>query len=338
MRIVVDGMGGDDAPARIVDGIVLAAREFRERGEAHQVIITGQKDKITAEITRCQGQDLCPRFVDIVHTDEWIDMHEPPAEALRKKTKSSLHVGVEMVKKGEAEAVIGMGNTGAVMAVGLFGLGRIEGVQRPTIGAFFPSLTGKTLVLDVGANVDCKPQHLLQFGLMGSIYMNAMWGVNNPTVGLLSVGEEDSKGCEAIVKANELFRERKVFNFVGNVEGRDILAGGTDVVVCDGFVGNVVLKFGESVAGFLKTRFQRSADQSLANKLMMMTAKPVLMSVFHDMDYQEYGGVPLLGVNGVVIIGHGSSSARAMYSAIQVARKMVDKKINEVIKEKIKLS
>jgi glycerol-3-phosphate acyltransferase PlsX len=338
MKIIVDGMGGDEAPVHIVDGAVMAAKEFQERNEPHRIIVTGPKEKILSRVHHCHGDPLLGKYLEVVHTGEWIEMHESPADALRNKPKSSMHIGVEMVKKGEADAFVSMGNTGAVMSVGLMGLGRIEGVARPTIAAFFPSQKGHTLVLDVGAMVDCKPNHLLQFGVMGSVYMHAMMNIESPKVGLVSVGEEDSKGDDLTVKTNELFREKKLFNFIGNVEGRDILAGNADVVVCDGFVGNVVLKFGESVVDFMKSRFRTVAKNGLKYKLMMLIAKPALIQVFKDLDYEETGGVPLLGVNGVVIIGHGSSSPKALNKAIHVAKEMVEKKINEVIREKIKLS
>lgn len=337
MKIIVDGMGGDEAPIHIVDGAVLAAKEFCDRNEPHQIIITGPKEKVLNRVHHCHGDALLGKYLEIVHTDEWIEMHESPASALKTKTKSSMHVGMEMIKKGEADAFVSMGNTGAVMAVGSL-LGRIEGVSRPTIGAFFPTQKGKTLILDVGVMVDCKPGHLLQFALMGSVYMHAMMNIENPKVGLLSVGEEDSKGDELTKESNKLFREKKLFDFIGNVEGRDILKGTADVVVCDGFVGNVVLKFGESVPGFMKSQFRAVAKKSLIHKIMMLVAKPALVSVFKGMDYQEYGGVPLLGVNGVVIIGHGSSSPKALNKAIHAAKEMVEKKINEVIREKITLS
>lgn len=338
MKIVVDAMGGDEAPKHIIDGVILAARAWVSTGANHEIILTGDKDVVMKEIERCGGRDLCGNILRLEHTTSVIDMHESPADAWRNKSGSSIHRGAELVKSGQADAFIGMGNTGAMMTAGLLGVGRIEGVQRPTIGAFFPTARGRSLVLDVGAVSDCKPQHLLQFGLMGSIYMEAMWGVKNPTVGLLSIGEEDSKGNEVTKETNALFREKKLFNFAGNVEGRDILKGTTDVIVCDGFVGNIVLKFGESVPGFLKVRFKQAAESSFMTKLQLLLAKTGIKGVFKDMNYEEYGGVPLLGVNGVVIIGHGSSSPKAMYNAIMVAQKMVDKKINEVIKERIRLS
>jgi phosphate acyltransferase len=332
-------MGGDSAPSRIVDGAVLAARTFKEKGFDHQILITGPKDRIAPAVTSCHGDDLLGTTLEIVHTDEYIDMHDSPADALKKKPKSSMHTGVEMVRKGEAHAFISMGNTGAVMAVALLGLGRIEGISRPAIGAYFPAVHGgTTFLLDVGSNVDCKPANLFQFAVMGSIYVKTMRNIENPKVGLVSVGEEDSKGDDTTIKANELFRQQNIFQFVGNKEGRDVLMGSADVLVCDGFIGNIILKFGESVPKFLKGRFQLSEKKSFLTKLGIGIAKPALKGVFREMDYEEFGGVPLLGVNGVVIIGHGSSSARAVFRAVEVAKEMVEKRINEVIREKIKSS
>ncbi len=338
MKIVIDGMGGDVAPARIVDGAVLAAKEFAEEGKGHRIIVTGPKDKISEQIRICEGTDLIGKSLEIIHTDEYVTMEDSPSDIVRGKPNSSAHIGLAMVKKKEAEAFIGMGNTGAMMAIGLMGLGRIEGIHRPTIGAFFPSQTGRTLVLDVGAMVDCKPEHLFQFGIMGSVYMESMFGVKNPKVGLLSVGEEDGKGDAVTLEANKLFREKKSFNFIGNVEGRDILKGTADVVVCDGFVGNVVLKFGESIMGFLKCRFKETAKQGLGYKLGLGMTKPILKQAFKGMDYQEHGGVPLLGVNGVQIIGHGSSSPIAILNAVRAARGLVERGTIDAIREKIKLS
>ncbi len=337
MKIIVDAMGGDEAPAKIVDGAVLAAREFHEQSAGHSVVLTGPKDVLMNAVKIAQGESLIGQALHIVHTDEFITMDESPSVALVKKPKSSIHLGVELVKKGEAQAFISMGNTGAVMAVGTMGLGRIEGILRPAIGAFFPTITNDdTLILDVGSNVDCKPQQLLQFGLMGSVYMRLMRNRPEPRVGLISVGEEDTKGNELTIKTNELFRQKNIFNFCGNQEGRDLMMGKADVIVCDGFTGNVVLKLAESFIKILKKKIAGHVQQ----------AGPEAGKIFNDFftrsmsqwDYQSHGGVPLLGVNGVVIIGHGSSSAKAVQKAVHVAKEMVEKKINQVIAEKVKLT
>ncbi len=337
MKIIIDAMGGDEAPAKIADGAVLAAGEFLEQSSGHSIILTGPEESVVKAVENAKGGHLLGKTLHVVHTDEYIGMDESPSAALVKKPKSSIHAGVELVKKGEAQAFISMGNTGAVMTVATMGLGRIEGILRPVIGAFFPTATGQdTLLLDVGSNVDCKPQQLLQFGLMGSIYMNAMRNIANPRVGLLSVGEEDAKGNDLTVKANELFRQKNIFNFCGNKEGRDLMMGTADVVVCDGFTGNVVLKLAESFVKVLKKVIGGYVQK----------AGPETGKVFNDFfakgmsqwDYQSHGGVPLLGVNGVVIIGHGSSSAKAVQKAVHVARDMVEKNIVAAISEKIKLT
>ena len=337
MKIIIDAMGGDEAPAKIVDGAVLAAKDFQEQASGHSVILTGPKDAILNAVKNAQGESLLEHTLHIVHTDEYIGMDESPSVALVKKPKSSIHVGVEMVKRGEAQAFISMGNTGAVMTVATMGLGRIEGILRPVIGAFLPTITGQdTLILDVGSNVDCKPQQLLQFGLMGSIYMSAMRGIENPRVGLLSVGEEDAKGNDLTIKTNELFRQKNIFNFCGNKEGRDLLMGTSDVVVCDGFVGNVVLKLAESFVKVLKKIIAGYAQKAGPDTAKMFNE--FFTRGMSQWDYQSHGGVPLLGVNGVVIIGHGSSSAKAVHKAVTVAKEMVENNINRVIAEKIKLT
>lgn len=337
MKIIVDAMGGDQAPAKIVDGAVMAAREFEERRSGDAVILTGPTDVVTFAVEQAQGKELLGKTLHLFHTDEVIAMDESPSEALKKKTKSSIHAGIDMVRRGEAAAFISMGNTGAVMAVATMGLGRIEGILRPVIGAFLPTITGQdTLLLDVGSNVDCKPQQLLQFGLMGSLYMHAMRGIPNPRVGLLSVGEEDAKGNEVTIKANELFRQNNLFNFCGNKEGRDLMMGTADVVVCDGFTGNVVLKLAESFVKVLKKMigdYIQTAGPEAGKIIGEFVAKTMTA-----WDYQSHGGVPLLGVNGIVIIGHGSSSAKAVYKAVQVAKEMAEKQIVQAITEKIKLT
>ncbi len=240
-----------------------------------------------------------------------------------------------MHKSGEADAFNSPGNTGAVMAASLFILGRIANVSRPTIGSRFPTERGITMVFDVGANVDSKPLNLLQYGIMGSIYASSIYGIENPKVGLLSVGEERTKGDMLTVEAYELL-EKSGLNFVGNVEGRDILKGSTHIVVCDGFVGNVVLKFAESVLGILRTKFSDYAERGFLSKVKVGMAYGTLKEIMKDFDYQEYGGVPLLGVNGISIIGHGRSTPRAIMNMALKAEQMAKVNINEKIASQIK--
>lgn len=321
-------MGGDNAPVSEVAGAI----ETISTHPAINIILVGIKEKIEPELSKFSYDKS---RIKIHHASEIIEMHESPAEAIRKKTDSSIISGLKLCKTGEADAFISAGNTGAVMAASLFTLGRIANVSRPTIGSRFPTERGITMVLDVGANVDCKPVNLLEFAIMGSVFAAQIYNIENPTVGLLSVGEEKSKGDMLTTEAYELL-EKSGLNFIGNVEGRDILKGGTHVIVCDGFVGNVVLKFAESVLSILRTKFKDYAGKSLFNKVKVGLAYGTLKEILKDFDYQEYGGVPLLGVNGISIIGHGRSSPRAIMNMILRAEQMARAKINTIIAEKIK--
>jgi glycerol-3-phosphate acyltransferase PlsX len=237
-----------------------------------------------------------------------------------------------MHRDGEADAFVSAGNTGAVLSASTIILGRIEGVGRPTIGALIPTAKSPCLLADAGTNVDCRARHLFEFALMGAIYVESMLGKRNPAVGLLSIGEEESKGNQASLEAFELLKESKL-NFAGNIEGRDLLAGKVDVAICDGFVGNILLKFGESVPQFLKERMKSFAGRSLLNGLMALSARKGLRSIMKELDYQEHGGVPLLGVRGVSIIGHGGSTPKAIKNMIYRAEEMVLRKVNLHIQE-----
>jgi glycerol-3-phosphate acyltransferase PlsX len=235
-------------------------------------------------------------------------------------------------KEGKADAFVSAGHSGAMMSASTLILGRIENVGRPTIGAFLPSERGVCLLLDAGANVDCKPQHLYEFAVMGSIYSSQMFNVRNPATGLLSIGEEPTKGNEVVKETHKLLSQSKL-NFIGNVEGRDILSGKADVVVCDGFVGNVILKFGESVPSFFKSRLKQYASGSLIGTLMGLMMRKTLRAALKSMDYEEHGGVPVLGVNGVSIIGHGKSTPKAIKNMILKAEEVVKKNVNQKIQE-----
>jgi glycerol-3-phosphate acyltransferase PlsX len=321
-------MGGDNAPASEVAGAVETVRSH----EGVNIILVGDSAKIETELRK---HSYDSSRIRIHHASQVITMDESPADAIRKKTDSSIGSGLKLHKTGEADAFISAGNTGAVMAASLFTLGRIANVSRPTIGSRFPTERGITMVFDVGANVDCKPLNLLQFAVMGSVYANHIYGIENPKIGLLSVGEERSKGDTLTVEAYELL-EKSNLNFIGNVEGRDILKGGTHIIICDGFVGNVVLKFAESVLGILKTKFSDYADKGFLNKMKVGVAYGTLKEIMKDFDYQEYGGVPLLGVNGISIIGHGRSTPRAIMNMAVKAEQMARAKINDKIAEQIK--
>lgn len=329
IRIVVDAMGGDNAPDHVVEGAVDA---FRESSGRFTLILVGQEERVRAVLRRL-SVPVEPRWTEgfvVVHAPEVIEMHEPPNTALKAKRKSSIILGLAMQKEGKADAFLSAGNTGAVLSASTLILGRVKGVARPTIGALFPTAGSPCFLTDAGANVDCKPRHLFEFGVMGSLYVSSLVGKENPTVGLLSIGEEDTKGNEATLAAAELFRNSNL-NFVGNVEGRDILRGTVDVVVCDGFVGNILLKFGESIPGFLKSRLMEYAESGLFRKIRLGMARGGLRQVMGKLDYQEYGGVPLLGVNGVSIIGHGGSTPKAIKNMIYRAEEMVRWKLHRTI-------
>jgi glycerol-3-phosphate acyltransferase PlsX len=321
-------MGGDFAPLNEIKGAVAAAALFKSKTPV-EIVFIGRETEIKNAL---KSVDTTQLKYSIVHADDVVTMDDEPSSVIKKKRNSSLYIGVDMHKRGEVDAFVSAGNTGAVMSTATLLLGRIKGVSRPTIGAFFPTeKTGiPTLVLDVGANVDSKPRHLYEFGVMGSIYSSHIIGVENPCVGLLNVGEEDSKGTEVVQQAHELLKASSL-NFVGNVEGRDIFKGSADVVVCDGFIGNIVLKFGESMLGFLKSKITSYASRGFTQKLSVGAIAPTLKKVLKDIDYQEYGGVPLLGVNGVVIIGHGSSSPLAIQNMLLRAVEVVEKKVNNHI-------
>lgn len=326
MRIAVDAMGGDFAPRNIVEGAIEA---LRDTGNRFEVILVGQKPAIELILGPDRPKGLAYR---IVHAPEVIDMHDEAMAAVRQKKDSSIAVGVTLHRNGEADAFVSAGHTGAVMSASTLILGRIEGVGRPTIGTLFPTEKGFCLLFDAGANVDCKPQHLYEFATMGSIYAREMLSIPNPRVGLVSIGEESTKGDAATVEAHRLLSAGSL-NFIGNIEGRDILKGKADVVVCDGFVGNVILKFAESVAGYFKTKFRDYAGKNIFRKLWVGMMVGTMRSVMKNFDYQQYGGVPLLGVNGVSIIGHGKSSPLAVKNMILKAEEMAGKNINRNIHE-----
>lgn len=317
-------MGGDFAPRNVVQGALDCARDPRCDFE---ILLVGQEDAIRAFLP-----DSVPSNIRIRHADDVVDMKDSVATALKAKKNSSMYRALEWHRDGEVQGFISAGNTGAMMALSTLILGRLPGVERPSIGTFLPSRKGPVLLIDAGANVDSKPSHLAQFGIMGSIYTELMLKRPSPKVGLLNVGEEESKGNDASIAAWPLLNAAPV-HFIGNIEGRDILKGTADVVVCDGFTGNIVLKFAESFPGLLKSKFREYADQGLLKKLWVGLIAGTIKKMIKDWDYQEYGGVPLLGVNGVSIIGHGSSTPRAIMNMIFAAKNMVDRRVNETIRE-----
>jgi phosphate acyltransferase len=319
-------MGGDHAPESQVLGGIQAAKE---RSDNVEIILVGNEAGIK-EILDSQKCSL--KNLHIVNATEVVTMEDSPSDAFKTKPDSSLTVGLKLQLDKKADALISAGNTGAVLSASTLMLGRIKGVSRPTIGSLFPTDAGKTMMFDVGATVDCRAKHLLEFAQMGSIYMNYIYGIENPRIGLLSVGEEKSKGNDLTLEAYKLL-ENSGLNFTGNVEGRDVLRGKVEVIVCDGFIGNIVLKFAESVLDLLKSKFKQYADKSLYNKLKVAMSYGTLKDVIQDFDYQSYGGVPLLGVNGVTIIGHGKSTPLAIKNMILRAEETVSKGVNEQIQK-----
>ncbi len=324
MRIAVDAMGGDHAPREIVAGAVRAARDL-----GVEVILVGPTGRLREELRLVDAPGMPVR---IEEAPEVIEMAEAPAMALRRKRRASVGVAVDLVRRGEADAMVSAGNTGAAMAAALLTLGRIEGIDRPAIAAVLPTLRGRAIMLDVGANVDCRPKHLLQFAVMGSVYASRVLGIDIPRVGLLSNGAEDTKGNEVVIRAAELLRQSGL-RFVGNVEGRDFFDGVADVVACDGFVGNVVLKFGEGLALGIFTLLREELSRGLLVRVGVALARPRLRALARRMDYTEYGGAPLLGVNVVCIISHGSSKAKAIRNAVALAMESVRSRIVETIRD-----
>ena len=325
-KIIVDAMGGDFVPLNPILGAVEALKET----SSIEVFLIGDKIKIEKVISE---KNLDFDTSKIIHTSEIIGMHDSPTNALKTKKDSSIVKGAQLVKEQNADAFVSAGNTGAMMAASTLLIGRIKGFGRPTIGAQFPTSKNKVCtVYDVGASVDSKPIHLLEYAIMGTIYAKEIDGVKNPSVGLLSVGEEDTKGNSVTLESLELLKNSKL-NFIGNVEGRDILNGNADIIVCDGFSGNIILKFGESFISFLKDRVRTYSEKGFLNKINALITKKVFKESLSDMDYQSHGGVPLLGVNGISIIGHGSSSPLAMKNMILKANTMYQRELINKLKE-----
>jgi len=327
ITIALDAMGSDSAPRPEVEGAILAAREFGVR-----VMLVGQAAALKAELGRHAKRGA---EVEIVPASEVITMHDAPLQAYRKKKDSSMHVAASMVKSGDAQALVTAGNTGAAMATARFLLGMLPSVDRPALAAPFPTARGGTSVLlDVGANVDSRSAHLVQFAVMGENYYRAIFGNKKPRVGLLSIGEEESKGNE-LVRETFARLKKTPLNFVGNVEGKEIFAGDVDVIVCDGFIGNVALKVSESVAQHIGGMLKKALKSTLSAQFGALFSRGAFQEFKKQIDYSEYGGAPLLGVRGVTIIGHGRSNANAIKNAIRVATELVRSKVSEKIEEEL---
>ncbi len=323
--IAVDAMGGDHAPQSEVEGALLAAREHGVR-----VLLVGQEDVLRAELARHKTDGLP---VEVLAASQVIAMGENPIRALRKKRDSSLHVAARSAQEGRADGVVTAGNTGAAMAIVKTTLGMLPGVDRPALASVFPTKRGTpSVLLDVGANVDCKPQHLQQFAIMGEVYYRVMFGEPRPRVGLLSIGEEASKGNEVVRETHRRLKESSLsFDFVGNVEGRDVYTGDVHVVVCDGFIGNVALKISEGLVDALVSMLKEALGSTLSAKVGSLLSRQAYEDFKKRVDYTESGGVPLLGIKGVCVICHGRSNANAIKNAIRVAADFSSRGINEKI-------
>ena len=319
-RIAVDAMGGDHAPAEIVAGAIRAKAELDA-----DILLVGDPEKIKAATANFDNLD----GIKIVPAEGTIEMHEEPLSALRRKRKASINVAMDLVKGGEADAVVSAGHSGAAMAAALLRLGRLKGIDRPAIGAVFPTvlMDQPVLILDVGANVDCRPKYLEQFAVMGMVYSKYVLGIENPQVGLLNIGEEPSKGNDAAVQAHELLEQHPSVSFVGNAEGRDVLSGQFDVVVCDGFVGNVLLKFAEAVGESVLQILREELPRGLRGKVGTLVLKDNLQRIKQRVDHAEHGGGLLLGVAGIAVISHGSSQAPSIFNAIRLAKEAVDNQV-----------
>ncbi|MBI5475288.1 MAG: phosphate acyltransferase PlsX [Ignavibacteriales bacterium] len=319
-------MGGDFAPQNVIAG---AADALSRSNNRFEIILVGPEVLLRQEVNKITSGDLKFSYAE---ASQVIDMHDTATAGVKQKRDSSISVGTTLHKDGKADAFVSAGHSGAVMSTATLILGRIEGISRPTIGTFFPTIDGVCLLLDAGANVDCKPQHLYEFALMGSIYTKEMFGIQKPRIGLLSIGEEETKGNDTVKETNKLLKQSGL-NFIGNVEGRDILSAKADVVVCDGFVGNIILKFGESIPSFFKHQIKKVVEQNIFLKLTGLLLRSTLRKAFKSMDYEEFGGVPVLGVNGITIIGHGKSTPKAIMNMIFRAEEMANKNINRRIQE-----
>jgi glycerol-3-phosphate acyltransferase PlsX len=324
MKIIVDAMGGDNAPAAPVEAAVKAVKEL-----GVEIVLVGKTNIIEREL---QKYDYSGSEITIAHAEEVISNHEEPAKAVRSKKEASVVVAANMLKNGEGDAMLSMGNTGALLAAGLLIVGRIKGVLRPALATLLPSAKGPKMLIDAGANTNCRPENLVQFGIMGSIFMKNVLSIKEPTVGLMSNGEEEGKGDELTKETYPRLKNAPI-NFIGNIEGRDVMEGTADVITCDGFVGNVILKTVEGMGHVVSDKVKGIFKRSFFTKIGALFVMRGLNDFKQSMDYREYGGAPLLGTRRPVIKGHGSSDSKAVFSAIYQAKKFVETNvIDEIVK------
>ena len=329
MRIALDGMGGDDAPASVVAGAIDAAREHDYR-----IVLVGDQNLLQSELEKYKN---VPNSISIHHAGSFVRMDEAAAISIRKKKDASVAICADLCREGVVDAMVTAGHTGAAVVACTLKLRLLEGIERPGIGILFPTLGTPTLLIDVGANIDTKPAHLFQYALMGDVYFRYLLRKNRPSIGILNIGEEESKGTEITKEAHQLLSKSRL-HFIGNVEGRDIFNGRVDIVVCDGFVGNVVLKVSESIADVIGRLLKQELLKSPITQLGALLAKPAFNALRKEIDYSEQGGAPLLGIKGTCIICHGSSNARAIKNAIRVSAEFVKYEINHHIVEALQNS
>ncbi|MEW5745796.1 MAG: phosphate acyltransferase PlsX [Nitrospirota bacterium] len=322
MKVALDAMGGDFAPEMTISGALEAVSEYDM-----EVVLVGDRQRLAAVL---RDKRYPSNRISIAHASEVVEMHESPSTALRKKKDSSIRRTIELVKHGDADAGVSAGHSGVAMATALFLLGKSPNVDRPAIATIMPSLKGFFVLIDAGANVDCKPENLLQFAYMGNAYYRAIFNVAEPRIALLSIGEEDTKGNELTKEAFKALKGARL-NFTGNIEGKDLFVGDADVIVCDGFIGNIVLKVSEGLAETIIKMLKREIADVATGKLAYLMIKPAVRNFKKKTDYSEYGGAPLLGINGTFIISHGRSSSKAIKNAIKVAAEMAKQRVHEVI-------
>jgi glycerol-3-phosphate acyltransferase PlsX len=323
MNIAVDAMGGDYAPHVAVLGAVQAASEL-----GIDITLVGDREVVVKELAHLSSAD----HITVHHCEEAVQMDEPPLKAVRQKKDASIRVAFDLVKKGISDAVVSAGNSGAILASGVVILGRLDGVERPAIASVFPGEKGYVILIDVGANVDCRPTHLFQFGVMAHAFASSCLGMVNPSIGLLSIGEEGSKGNELVRLTRGLYEESPL-NFIGNVEGRDIFSGEVEIIVCDGFVGNVALKLSEGMGEAVTRLLSTELKSSLLGRAALLFGRRSLDNFKRKLNYEEYGGAPLLGINGVGIVCHGQSSPSAIKNAIRLAVHYVNNGLLEKMRE-----
>ena len=328
MKIIVDAMGGDNAPKEMIKGAVQAL----EKTDAVQVLLVGKEDVIRAELAQYTYDKT---RIEVVNATEVIETAEPPVNAIRRKKDSSIVVGMKLVKEGQADAFVSAGSSGAVLVGGQVIVGRIKGVERPPLAPLIPTEKGVSLLVDCGANVDARPSHLVQFAKMGSIYMEHVVGIKNPKVGIVNIGAEEEKGNALVKETFPLLKGEKNINFIGSVEAREIPHGQADVIVCEAFAGNIILKLFEGVGSVLISEIKKGMMGSLRSKIGALLVKPALKKALKSFDSSEYGGAPLLGLNGLVVKTHGSSTAKEICNTIIQCVTFKEQKINEKIKESI---